>query len=365
MSAVAELFRHGAHTLGCLDHYIQRRSIQFSTTKPGPGPDTSADEVSAEQGEAFSEKKKEQQRKKQERRRQRREAAALEGADVARDNAEAAAATTAMTNSHHRGTGRACAEDTCLSDEPVIQTRHAEHPSDTGGRYPHISKQHDAAKATHNSWILESALRHSSGVLILDGIDLNTTRTLLRGGVDMRRVHVPNRLDFDSIVRQSHPKHGNLYRCTVQGWASSYTSLPLPRAELKTIWLDYTGRWSAHVQSTLEVLVDKTVMGAGAPADIFLTLNRDVRCPDAPGLEEVLQLLETLVIQSGATASFPRAQEYGSAMFIIHARIIWGGESNTNEQVDAYTAPDDLMFNSMRFGTRMFRKAANSRIASR
>ena len=50
-------------------------------------------------------------------------------------------------------------------------------------------------------------------------------------------------------------------------------------------------------------------------------------------------------------------------MFIIHARIMWGAESS--DQVDADTAPDDVMFNSMRFGTRMFRKAANSRIASR
>ena len=99
-------------------------------------------------------------------------------------------------------------------------------------------------KQQHNAWVLSAAQDHqpSSAILVLDGADLNTTNTLIDGGIHPQSIHVPNKHDYDAIVsRHQVCSHGNLYRSTVQTWVETLAMLTEPPEPIKTVWLDYTG----------------------------------------------------------------------------------------------------------------------------
>jgi hypothetical protein len=212
-------------------------------------------------------------------------------------------------------------------------------------RYKHISKLGDSQKLRHNSWVLDSARARESHCLVLDGVNLFTSRTLSEGGIPVCRIHVPNKADYDAICAASHASHGNVYRCNVLQWVQALTSLA-PRVaaasnppschcacnNIKTIWLDYTCRWGDHVVRALKLLLSPLVMGAGA-SDMFLTLNADTRCPHALRADGAQRFIADAVVRAGGTVEFPldRCEEYGNGMFILQAVVTWrccdGGRS--------------------------------------
>jgi hypothetical protein len=231
-------------------------------------------------------------------------------------------------------------------------------------RYRHLAKREDVSKVLHNEWVVCSALRHrGSDVLLLDGVDLNTTSKLIAAGIDPESIHVPNRSDFDAILRQEGcGSRGNIYRSSVQTWAEAHASLRRPSSKIKTVWLDYTCRWAEHVRKTLSTLLRADVMGGGE-ADFFVTLNADRRCPSAKRLAEVQEEIRIIVMSANGSILFPADHntEYGNGMFIVHAELIWGALGVTEGEEPARTANDvPTLFEQMRAGARAFRKVANS-----
>ena len=233
-------------------------------------------------------------------------------------------------------------------------------------RYKHLAKQEDLSKVAHNEWVLCSALRHRGEVLLLDGVDLNTTTRLIAAGIDPAAIHVPNRSDFDAILRQGHVSHGNLYRSSVQTWAEAHASLRRPVSQIKTVWLDYTCRWGEHVRKTLVSLLRADVMGGGK-ADVFVTLNADRRCPSAKRLEEVQEEVRIIVTAADGYLDFPAGHniEYGNGkgMFIVHAELYWAlgvTEEREMPQPSPCAANDAPLFEQMQARAHAFRKEANS-----
>ena len=234
-------------------------------------------------------------------------------------------------------------------------------------RYKHIAKLGDSQKQRHNLWVLGSARAHQAHCLVLDGLNLFTTKTLIDGGIPVRCIHVPNKSDYDAIIAAAHPVHGNIYRCGVLQWAQSLVSLaPCVAAEsrapgcasacngIKTIWLDFTCRWSTHVESTLALLLSPFVMGAGS-GDLFLTLNADTRCPSAMRALGAQNYIRDLVMRKGGSVEFPldRCEEYGNGMFILQAAVNWSscfGDSTAGA----------ALYERMRGEARAFRKEQNS-----
>jgi hypothetical protein len=234
-------------------------------------------------------------------------------------------------------------------------------------RYKHISKLSDSQKLRHNQWVLRSARTHESHCLVLDGVNLFTTRTLIEGGIASWRIHVPNKSDYDAIVSASHLSHGNIYRCSVLQWTQALMSLPSPVAAesnptlrssacngIKTIWLDFTCRWSAHVDRALQLLLSPSVMGAGV-SDLFLTLNADTRCPNALRAEGALRFITEAVTRAGGSVEFPsdRCEEYGNGMFILQAVVDWGC-------YDSHRAAAAALYERLRDEAHAFRKEENS-----
>jgi hypothetical protein len=234
-------------------------------------------------------------------------------------------------------------------------------------RYKHISKLDDSQKLRHNSWVLESARTHRSHCLILDGVNLFTTKMLSDGGIPLWRIHVPNKADYDSIVSASHCRHGNIYRSSVLQWLQALVSLS-PRADsesascgsnsayggIKTVWLDFTCRWNVHVQHALALLLSPAVMGTG-PSDVFLTLNADTRCPTALRADGAQRFITETILRAGGTVEFPsdRCEEYGNGMFIMQAAVAWGC-------CTCDTVVDAALYERLRGEARAFRKAENT-----
>ena len=75
-------------------------------------------------------------------------------------------------------------------------------------RYPHVERSQDPVKRSHNDWVVASALEHGTDVLVLDGLDLNTTSLLIRAGVPYDAIHVPNRPDFDALMKRERATFG-------------------------------------------------------------------------------------------------------------------------------------------------------------
>lgn len=234
-------------------------------------------------------------------------------------------------------------------------------------RYRHISKLGDSQKLRHNTWVLCSARAHESHCLVLDGVNLFTTRTLIEGGIASWRIHVPNKSDYDTIAAASHSSHGNVYRCSVLQWAQALVSLPSPVAAesnpplrtsacngIKTIWLDFTCRWSTHVDRALKLLLSPLVMGAGV-SDLFLTLNVDTRCPDALRADGAQRFITEFVTGAGGTVEFPpdRCEEYGNGMLILQAVVDWGC-------CDSHHAAAAALYERLRGEAHAFRKGENS-----
>ena len=235
-------------------------------------------------------------------------------------------------------------------------------------RYKHISKLGDSQKLRHNTWVLCSARTHDAHCLVLDGVNLFTTKTLIEGGIPAWRIHVPNKPDYDAIVAASHSQHGNLYRCSALQWAQALVSLdptvalePKPsccdcsRNPIKTIWLDFTCRWSVHVESTLKLLISPLVMGCGC-SHLFLTLNADTRCPHALRAHDAQRFIADVVSRAeGAAVSFSpdHCEEYGNGMFIVRAEVKWscceGGVAAAAE-----------LYDRLRGEAHAFRKKENS-----
>ena len=209
-------------------------------------------------------------------------------------------------------------------------------------RYKHICKLSDSQKLRHNSWVLGSARARQAHCLVLDGVNLFTTKTLIDGGIPASRIHVPNKSDYDAIIASSHSFHGNIYRCSALQWTQALVSLAPPAAAepisssfagvcgfIKTIWLDYTCRWSSHVERALALLLSPSVMGASS-SDLYITLNADTRCPSALHLDGVQKYIADSVTRTGGSVEFPsdHCEEYGNGMFILLAVVNWGSCSN-------------------------------------
>ena len=69
--------------------------------------------------------------------------------------------------------------------------------------YPHLEKSADLVKQQHNEWVVASATCHRYEILVLDGLDLQTSHSLMRAGVDAHRIHVPNLPDYDTLLDRS------------------------------------------------------------------------------------------------------------------------------------------------------------------
>jgi hypothetical protein len=233
-------------------------------------------------------------------------------------------------------------------------------------RYKHVAKLNDSQKRCHNSWVLSSARAHQSHCLVLDGLNLFTSQTLIKGGIPVHHIHVPNKADYDAILAANHPAHGNLYRCHVLEWIQALVSLTphvaadqssncIPTCNgIKTVWLDFTCRWSSHVERALMLLLSPLVMGTGF-GDLFLTLNADTRCPAAMRADGARNFIREAVMKRGGIVDFPsdRCEEYGSGMFIMLAAVKWGS-------CDCSCSAGATLYERLRREARAFRKEQNS-----
>lgn len=236
-------------------------------------------------------------------------------------------------------------------------------------RYKHVAKLCDLQKRRHNLWVLDSACYHRAHCLVLDGLNLFTTKTLINGGIPAQLIHVPNKSDYDAIVAANHLAHGNIYRSSVLQWVQALVSLTSPIVVepshsfasacsacdgIKTIWLDFTCRWSAHVERALTLLLSPSVMGNGL-GDLYLTLNADTRCPTAMRADGARDFIANVVVQKGGSVEFPsdHSESYGNGMFILHAAVNW---SSCHCNCSAGAA----LYERLRGETRAFRKEQNS-----
>ena len=234
-------------------------------------------------------------------------------------------------------------------------------------RYKHLSKLDDCTKLRHNEWVLRSARAHQAHCLVLDGVNMFTSKNLINGGVPACRVHVPNKADYDAIVAAPRSPHGNIYRCSVLKWAQAlvalspigapdasliFSSCAATSNDIKTIWLDFTCRWSAHVEHALTLLLRPTVMGAGS-SDLFLTLNADSRCPSALRADGAQRFIADAVARAGGSVDFPadRCEEYGNGMFILQAAVRW---------CDGCSSTGAALYERLRREAHAFRKEENS-----
>jgi len=259
----------------------------------------------------------------------------------------------------------------CLCADAALGRFEQIHTAEGAGverRYKHVSKLSDTTKLRHNEWVLRSARAHQAHCLVLDGVNLLTTKTLISGGIPAWCIHVPNKADYDAIVAASHSHHGNIYRCSVLQWAQALLSLrslvasdatnPVPPScaaacnGIKTIWLDFTCRWSAHVEHALTLLLSPTVMGSRS-SDLFLTLNADRRCPSALRTDGAQRFIADVVARSGGSVTFPsdRCEEYGNGMFILQAAVSW---------CDGGCTTGAALYERLRGEAHAFRKEENS-----
>jgi len=223
--------------------------------------------------------------------------------------------------------------------------------------YKHAEKQACLDKSAHNDWVTQAAYTNMpAAVVVLDGVDLNTTQTLIAAGIPCEAIHVPNRSDFDAIVSHGHPRHGNLYRGAVQTLVEACSQISdTDRVPIRTVWLDYTGRWGQHVVRTLEMMFGCRMLGVGR-SDLFITLSCDPRSTAAKPLEEVQELVEALAVSFGIAVEFEEKHttNYGRNMFIIHALLQCDVMESRVEQ-----PPVGSLYGQLR-QTQAFRKAPNS-----
>ena len=181
-------------------------------------------------------------------------------------------------------------------------------PGDDGRRrYPHVERSQDPVKRSHNDWVVASALEHGTDVLVLDGLDLNTTSLLIRAGVPYDAIHVPNRPDFDALMKRERATFGggaagaapevavgHVYRATAQEFVDAYASLTKPAKPVRTVWLDLNARWGLAVERTVRQLFACGMLGTG-DADLFLTLSRGFH---AQQLDAVADLVAELFFET-------------------------------------------------------------------
>jgi hypothetical protein len=250
-------------------------------------------------------------------------------------------------------------------------------PGDDGRRrYPHVERSQDPVKRSHNDWVVASALEHGTDVLVLDGLDLNTTSLLIRAGVPYDAIHVPNRPDFDALMKRERATFGggaagaapevavgHVYRATAQEFVDAYASLTKPARPVKTVWLDLNARWGLAVERTVRQLFACRMLGTG-DADLFLTLSRGFH---AQQLDAVADLVGELFFETyGRRGTLELVDDhtgnYGTGMMILHWRVrapapLW----------DLLFAPADgaALADRLAREAKAFRKPQNMRRATR
>ena len=274
-------------------------------------------------------------------------------------------------------------------------------PGDDGRRrYPHVERSQDPVKRSHNDWVVASALEHGTDVLVLDGLDLNTTSLLIRAGVPYDAIHVPNRPDFDALMKRERATFGggaagaapevavgHVYRATAQEFVDAYASLTKPARPVKTVWLDLNARWGLAVERTVRQLFACRMLGTG-DADLFLTLSRGFHAQQLDAVADLVGELffetygrrGTLELVEDHTGNVRRPFErrrdagwkhdqkivtvgnYGTGMMILHWRVrapapLW----------DLLFAPADgaALADRLAREAKAFRKPQNMRRATR
>lgn len=241
-------------------------------------------------------------------------------------------------------------------------------------RYPHSRQTRDPVKIAHNAWVCAAALEHGGDVMVLDGLDLNTTARLVASGVPPERIHVPNGPDFDALMKRERATFGggaagaapavasgHVYRATAQRWVEAYASLAPPRSPVRTVWLDLNARWGASVEKTLRALFESRALGRGR-GDLFLTLSRGYY---AKQIDEVGGLVAALFRDSCVDGRLSPVHEhsanYGTGMMILHWRV----EVPVTYYERFFGAADAVpLADRMARETRAFRKPQNVRRAA-
>ena len=242
-------------------------------------------------------------------------------------------------------------------------------------RYPHVERARDPVKRSHNDWVVASAVEHGSDVLILDGLDLNTTTLLIRAGVASDAIHVPNRPDFDALMKRERATFGggaagaapatavgHVYRATAQEWVEAYGSLAAPVRPVKTVWLDLNARWGLHVERTLKTLFESRMLGHGA-SDLFLTLSRGFHAQQLDAVADLVpEIFAAAYGGDGATLTLveDHTANYGTGMMILHWRV-----AAPAPLYDRLFGPTDAVPLADRLAkeTKAFRKPQNMRRA--
>ena len=211
-------------------------------------------------------------------------------------------------------------------------------PGDDGRRrYNHVERSQDPVKRSHNDWVVASALEHGTDVLVLDGLDLNTTSLLIRAGVPYDAIHVPNRPDFDALMKRERATFGggaagaapevavgHVYRATAQEFVDAYASLTKPARPVKTVWLDLNARWGLAVERTVRRLFACRMLGTG-DADLFLTLSRGFH---AQQLDAVADLVGELFFETyGRRGTLELVEDHTGNMPVPNSTTGLGGST--------------------------------------